>query len=236
MKKWSVYSLLLVLPTLLFSQCGFCVDLKPYKATYLLKWQGMHVGKSTHQVQQLGKHHFIIESISTPSLSFLPFESYEKSEFTIKKDKIEPKMYQYKTLDKGKKKEGTFRFDWNRKKLTHASNTSMTEIKPLQDNLHDKITYIIQLQKDLERRHQPLSYSVIEPKGLKTYHFTRQGFEILKTPMGNINTLKLVHISDNKERRTELWLAKDFNYLLIKLRQIRKGKVTAEGLITFIEQ
>lgn len=203
-----------------------------YQATYTLKWQGMSVGKSIHTVTQKSPGKFSASVESKPNMAILPFDSFEKSDFVIQGQKNYPKLFEYRIKDKGKRKSGLITFDETHKKILKTEGNRSEDL-PFSAAIQDKITYIFQLQSDLKNKHHkgPFTYITAEPKGIKTYTFHIMGTEQIQTAMGVIDTVKLEHISPNKKRRTLLWLAKDLQYLLIKLEQIQKGKVVAEAMI-----
>src|SRR5690349_12885552 len=90
---------------------GFCADLKTYKATYSLYWYGIKVGNSTQTLQKLSRNRYLVEWASQPLLSFLPFYSFEKSEFYLKNHQIYPIEYHYKIKNKKKRKSGEIQFN-----------------------------------------------------------------------------------------------------------------------------
>jgi hypothetical protein len=54
---------------------------------------------------------------------------------------------------------------------------------------------------------------------------------MLTTKIGTLKTLKLEHLSTTKERLTTLWLAKDLDYLIVKLEQRKKGKIIGDSTL-----
>ncbi len=49
--------------------------------------------------------------------------------------------------------------------------------------------------------------------------------------MGPFTTIVIEHISPNKKRRTRLWLAEELDFVMVKLIQIKSGKIVAEAMI-----
>lgn len=205
---------------------GFCAvikpnnDLKVSKATYNLYWHGIKVGKSIHTVRKTNTDHFWVEWTSKPLISFLPFKSYEKSEFYLKNYQIYPVQYIYNTQEKKKRKSGEIHFN---------------QIASLPNKAQDKISLYFQLRQDLFLQKKNFSYTVIEPERIKTYTFKIIGETNLKTPLGVLKTIQVEHISSNQERLTKFWLAKDLDYLIIKLQQVKKGKIIAESTLQRLE-
>jgi hypothetical protein len=206
--------------------------LKNYQADYTLQWLGLNVGTSRHMLlQEKSSASYIAQSRSSPYLTFLPFGDLEESTFNLSNHEVRSYKYTFRSRENKKKLEGSILFDWKSSILIKSIKGKPAQKEPFKGKIYDKITHIFQLRHDLKLKKKDLTYTVVEPEKTKTYHYTVIGTEILKTPIGNLDTIKLTHISDNKERRTELWLAKDFDYLMVKLIQIRKGKKTAEANI-----
>lgn len=206
-------------------------SLREYRAVYQLTWHGMNVGISEHELRRIGQNTYSAESISKPHLAILPFNNHERSQFTLEDSKIKPQRYDFKTEEKGKTIVGLVEFDWPAQQIRKSIYKGAEKEEPLPEDALDRITYTLQLRQDLKNRKGPFTYTVIEPRKIKQYTFNITGEESINTPFGKFNTVKLEHVSENGERRTQLWLAKDFDYLLIKLTQTKKGTLQSEALL-----
>jgi len=211
------------------------VELQNYKASYQLLWHGLAVGTSTHTIRHIKGKHYLAELKSKPKFSFLPFKSFEKSEFTFTNHEFYPLNYEYQSQEKSKTKAGSIQFNWQQKKAKSLIEGKSSMKFLLSHHSQDKITLYFQLRQDIRNRKSQLSYDVIEPERIKNYTFKVTGEEQLKTSLGPLETIRVEHLSENKERLTKLWLAKDLNYLIVKLQQFRKGKISAESVIQTLE-
>jgi len=62
---------------------------------------------------------------------------------------------------------------------------------------------------------------------IKNYNFEIIGKEIINTPLGKLETIKLVRLKPNSRRKSTLWCAKKLEFLPIKVENIEKdGKIT----------
>ena len=98
---------------------------------------------------------------------------------------------------------------------------------PLHAGILDKSSYQLALQKDVATGEDSLSYIVLDGDDLDTYDFRRLGDEVIETPLGTLNTVKVERVRDpgESQRKTTLWFAKDWGYLLVQLNQVeRDGK------------
>ena len=68
-----------------------------------------------------------------------------------------------------------------------------------------------------------LNYPIIKKGKVRIYRFEILGKETLKTPLGEINTLKIRKIREGSDRETFLWFAPRWNFMLIQLWQHEAG-------------
>jgi Protein of unknown function (DUF3108) len=137
---------------------------------------------------------------------------------------IKPIDYTYRRTGLGKSKSAELLFDWKNKSVTNkVDNSSWT--MDIEKNVQDKLSYQAQLQLDLMKGLNNFSYQIADGGRLKEYKFTIESEEILDTPLGKVNTVKVKRSRDNDERITYAWLAKEWSYLLVRLQQEEKGKV-----------
>ena len=239
LSSWLLLSSLLSVPILSASPITKASStdnaLREYHASYQLYWQGVNVGSSEHELRRVGKNLYSAESISKPYLAIMPFGSSERSQFTLEDSKLKPQRYDFKTEEKGRKIVGLLEFDWDTNELHKSIYEGAERNEPLPENAQDRITYNLQLRQDLKNGKGPFTYTVVEPRKIKQYTFNVVGSEKVNTPMGEFKTIKVEHVSDNGERRTQIWLAPDFDYLLVRLIQIRKGKLESEALLKKVQ-
>lgn len=135
---------------------------------------------------------------------------------------VQPQKYYYKRRGLGRNRDAELTFDWDREKvLNNVENTSWS--MDISQNVQDKISYQIQLQKDLINGRDNLVYDIADGGELKRYRFDIEGEERLDTPLGQVNTVKVKRSRDDNDRVTYAWLAKDWDYMLIRLEQREDG-------------
>ncbi len=138
------------------------------------------------------------------------------------KQTIKPLHYIYKRRGLGKDRDADLTFDWNKKTVTNKVQQTNWQMDIAQ-RVQDKLSYQIQLQQDLINSQKNFSYQIADGGHLKEYKFVTLGEEVLETPLGKVNTIKVKRSRDNDKRVTYAWLAKDWNYLLVRLQQEEKG-------------
>lgn len=97
----------------------------------------------------------------------------------------------------------------------------------LQPGLLGPVTYQLQLRRDLADGASSLAYQVMSRGKIRDYKFLVVGEELLDSPLGPINTLVVRRVRDDNERETLMWLAPDWQFTVVKIRQ-REGKENYE--------
>lgn len=147
----------------------------------------------------------------------------EKTDFRWSdQGEVEPQHYIYKRRGLGRNRDAELTFDWDQGSVTNNVENHSWKMDVYQ-NVQDKLSYQVQLQKDLLAGKDHLSYQIADGGELKTYRFEVVGEEVLDTPLGKVNTIKVARSRDDSDRVTNAWLAKDWNYLLVRLQQKEDG-------------
>ena len=95
---------------------------------------------------------------------------------------------------------------------------------PLNRGMLDKSTYQLALQQAVANGEKNVSYQVIDGDELDTYDFRVLGEERVRTQAGLIDAIKVERVRDptKSARKTVLWFAKDWDFLLVRLHQVEK--------------
>ncbi|HEX7762594.1 MAG TPA: DUF3108 domain-containing protein [Cellvibrio sp.] len=135
---------------------------------------------------------------------------------------ISPLEYTYARRGLGKNRDAQLTFDWKTKTVTNNVQKTSWEMDIAQ-KVQDKLSYQLQMQQDLLNGHKDFEYQIADGGHLKKYKFTTVGEEMLDTPLGKVKTVKIKRSREDNDRVTYAWLAKDWNYLLVRLQQEEKG-------------
>ena len=65
-----------------------------------------------------------------------------------------------------------------------------------------------------------MSYVIADGGRLKHYEFEVIGEEVIDTPVGQLNTIKATRVRDNRDRTSTFWLAKDYDFMLVRFQQL----------------
>lgn len=191
---------------------------KPYEAEYSADMSGLPVsGSAVRRLKKEGDDWSLSFEASTVLLSMK-----QESKFTVdNKGQIKPTLYTDKRNFFGKSKTEQVNFDWKHNEALSRQDDKEYKFA-LEPGVLDDISYQLQLRLDLEKGNKNLSYRVADRKRLDTENFVIEGEEILDTPLGKLATVRVKLVRENKNRQTWIWLARDWNYLLVQLRQLEK--------------
>ena len=144
---------------------------------------------------------------------------------------LQPIHYVYKF---GDKKDKTFSadFDWESKKLTlHSQKGDQTF--DLQDGTQDLLSFMYQFM--FVPPLQNMQLNITNGKKLGVYDYTFEGEETITTKLGNIKTIHISRMAPEGEKKTELWLALDYQHVPVKIRETSGNGKMYELVITSLD-
>ncbi|TBW54475.1 DUF3108 domain-containing protein [Marinobacter halodurans] len=85
----------------------------------------------------------------------------------------------------------------------------------------DPLSFQLQLQQDVRDGEQEMHYKIVDKNRIDEDTFAVLGEETLNGKFGNVNTIKVEKVrAPDSKRKTLMWFAPDWNYLLVRLIQI----------------
>ncbi|MDH4567708.1 DUF3108 domain-containing protein [Pseudomonas sp. BN414] len=199
---------------------SMAVELKPFEASYTADWKQLPVsGTAGRSLKQLDNGRWELDfeaSMLVASLS-------EVSTFRLENNAFLPLTYRFSRSGLGKSKQVEFDFDWAQKQIIGNDRGNQVRL-PLNRGLQDKSTYQLVLQHDVADGKKSMSYQVIDGDEIETYDFRVLGEERVPTKAGLVEAIKVERVRDptQSSRKTVLWFAKDWDYLLVRLHQVEK--------------
>jgi hypothetical protein len=193
-------------------------DLKPFTASYTADWKQMPMsGSAERHLSKEQNGNWKLEF----NASMLVAGLTESSTFRYENDAFLPMTYEYSRHGLGKSRESKLTFDWASKKVSGSDKKDPVSL-PLDRGLVDKSTYQLQLQRDVAEGKKSMSYQVVDGDEIDTYDFRVIGEERVRTKVGLIDAIKVERVRDptKSNRKTELWFAKSWDYLLVRLYQM----------------
>jgi hypothetical protein len=210
----------LLLCLTLFSLPTTAFELQPFSASYTADWKQLPIsGSAERNLKSLGNGRWELDFEASMLVAGLS----EVSVFTLEQGTFLPISYSFSRSGIGKSKAIDLDFDWKQKQVMGTHRDESVHL-PLNRGLLDKSTYQLALQSDVASGKTSMSYQVVDGDEIDTYDFRVLGEERVRTKAGLIDAIKVERVRDptKSARKTVFWLARDWNYLLVRLHQVEK--------------
>ena len=198
--------------------------LKPFNADYQLLRNELTIGKGNISLEPLpdGQYRYHSASKSTGLLGWLRNDrTRESSTWSYYKGTIRPTSYHFEHTSRSKNRKVDLEFDWQNHEVTNTvAGHSWTMAVP--DGTLDKWSVQLALMLDLQTGKQEFSYPIADGGHLKEFRFRILGEEIIETPAGRFQTLKLERVREDSKRITQVWCAPALGYLPVQIEQQEK--------------
>lgn len=148
----------------------------------------------------------------------------EQSTFFVSDKNITPLRYVYNN-HLSKKRSKDILFNWETLTATNSKGKKQGPVS-FTDEAFDQLSYQLQLRLDLMKDEDfcERTFTIADAGKLKHYTVQKLGEEWLETAAGKLLTVKLEQTRAGKDRRTLIWVAKDWEYLVVKLQRFEDGE------------
>lgn len=226
---YRILFILLLLP--LIAQAESIPD---YAANYLVKINGIQAGELRQSLSTVNDDLRRFESVSQAKGVFSFFKPdvvTETSLWSRFNNKIRPKRYVYERSGGKKEKFLSMDFDWPEGQV-HIDDHKQPWTLSIPAETQDKLAYQLTLMEDLRSQQTRFEYQIADGGRLKHYEIVVLAEEVVNTPLGKINTVKLKRHRDRQgDRETTLWCAPALSFLPVKLEHIEKDGTVFTALI-----
>jgi hypothetical protein len=132
---------------------------------------------------------------------------------------LRPLRYEYSNSFSSKQDQ-KINFDWPRA-LASDKKYRKPWSAPLTAGTFDQLSAQLQMRQALisGRFDTTMVQTVVNRGKHKTYRVEKMGEEVIDSPVGKLNTVKLRRSREDSDSETIVWLAKDWNYLIVRLEQ-----------------
>lgn len=208
----------------------------PFRAVYKADYKGLPVSaKGIRELKKIDANRWQLTSVATSFLGTIE----ELSTFQLDDQlQLQPLEYQYHRKGIGKNRDATLSFDWQHSRVMNDVESTPWEMDIPVGTL-DKLLYQLQMRDDLKSAHTTdspwptLTYQIADGGRLKQYEFQVLGMESVKTDVGKIDAVKVQRLRKDKDRVTTIWLAPDYDFLLVRLLQQEEN---GEGFELLLKQ
>lgn len=200
--------------------------LQPANASYRLVVNGIPLGLEARvNLRETGEALWQLQFLIDSRLVY----HREHSRFRWQGCQARPDQYEYLSKGFGIRRGGKVDFDWTRGVAVNGEDKRFA----LSEQAVDSLAASMMARCHLARGDQQLDYDVADPSGLKTYHYRVIGREPLETPAGTFDTLHLERVYPEGGRRTELWVAVDLDYFMVRMdhaeNPFMRGRIELTG-------
>lgn len=221
-----VHTLLLVF-TLVCSQAILASELQPYEAIYKTSASGFKVN-----VKRLLEVDGSRITISNSAKRFF-FGMRESSVLQLHEDgHLSALTHEHKRRGVSRKHDKELVFDWQENTVQDLLRPARTPLT-VENPTYDKLSYQTRMRLDLIRNPDLhyCEYRVTNGVKNRVYSFERLGEEILKTPLGDLRTIKFKREGGDDDRQVSVWVAPDWDYILVRIDQTREQGGKTEQLM-----
>ena len=194
-------------------------ELVDYAASYSANYNGIAI-TAKYQLEQLDADTYS----ETSEANSIFGKITEKAQFELNTlGQLIPRSYHYKRSLMGVSRRESQLFDWNAGQLTYTKNDTSSVVPVTQGTL-DLMTHKLQIRRDLKAAKSTFYYSVMSRDKRKQYNYEVIASEVLTTSLGPLNTTKIRRVvNQDKKRETIIWLADDWEFLIVKLSHVENG-------------
>lgn len=191
--------------------------LQPFAASYTANWQALPFsGKAERSLVRQGEHWQLQFKASAYIASIT-----ETSTFSHEQGRIIPLHYSLRSSGLGKTRNTRQNYNHQNGQLTLSKHKSPAISAPIVADAMDQFSAQLALQMDVAQGQQHMTYQVQEGDELDSYEFRVSGEEIISTPAGKLLTTRVERVRHGaSKRKTVLWFANDWNFMLVQLQQV----------------
>jgi hypothetical protein len=203
-------------------------DVEEFSAYYQASTNGIRGNAERHLVKLDNGHYRLNTSLEAKVAGINVGDLEQVSEFSLQDGQIVPDNYQY--LITGITTENqAISFNWDAA-LARSVEDEQSWNVDLQPGVLDQLSYQLALAMDLASSGESVyEYQLIDGGEIETHRYRRIGEEVLQTPLGPLNAVKLERVREQANgRQTIIWLAPDWNNLLVRIEQINPSGLRIE--------
>lgn len=216
-----LFSTTLYILILLSTQATIALP-KAFQANYTVSKGSMSLGKLHTSLKYSSNQYAYHKYTKATGLAAMltGIKITENSDGQFSGQNIIPKSYLFNQSKRSKKRIDKATF-------TNKNVVGSYKNKPynlaITAGIHDKASMELALARDLSLNKKRLSYPVISRGKKSQYNFQKLGSEILKTPAGTFNTIKVKVVRSGKKRETIFWMAKELDFMPVKISHREKN-------------
>lgn len=196
-----------------------------YSAEYQASANGL-AATATRSLRRQGENSYRLSNSLEAKLAGQTLARLEQaSEFTLQGKQLLPLNYSYQLSGVSRASHAIF-FNWDAGIALSTEDDESWQLQ-LVDGVMDQLSYQVAMRQALlddSEDSAEFSFKILDGDAIETHAYRLVGEEFISTPLGELNTVKLERVREaSDERVTEIWLAKDWNYLLTRIEQLNRS-------------
>ena len=219
------------------AQAESVADLPVFEAEYVLYAKNTKAARVVRSLARLddGSYEYSSETKTTGLISlFKKVHIVETSRLMVQGRLLQPVYYSYKRTGDRKKRDVSIEFNRDAKKIKNTINGDFWHL-PMEPAVMDKLLYQLAIMYDLQNGRTPASYRIADGGGVKTYSFEKLGEEVVETPLGSFNTVKMLRHKPGSSRKSVFWCAPDLKFLQVKVEHTEKDGSTTVAVLKSLQ-
>ncbi len=209
-------------------------DIEPRSDRYRIEWSGISLGEGTMTLTADGVGCYRYESTTRPvALVRWTYGSpRETSRFCVRDGVIRPQSFEYLN-DKRAKDNFRLDFDWSTTQVKTLRGGELS-VRDIPDPAYDRfvIREVLRLWVVRHARGEApatAEFAMVDDDRIKSYRFAIGAREIVDTPVGRVEALRVDRIDDRRPHH--YWLDPLRDYRPVKIEQLKDGKVELRMLL-----
>jgi len=205
-----------------------------FSAYYEARTNGMRGSAERHLVQLSDDSYRLNISLEAKMAGINIGDLHQSSEIAMKNGLIVPQHYSYLVSGITTASE-TVSFNWDAG-VALSTEDEQSWTLDLEPGVLDQLSLQLSLARQLEQlpeadlgRKQEFTFQLVDRDAIETHRYRSLGTEVLQTPMGALNSIKLERVRDRDNgRQTLIWFATDWHNLLARIEQVNPSGLRIE--------
>ena len=218
-----------------FAGAGSAAPPQSVTASYDVFKSGFHIAVVQETFEKNGARYRIV-SESTPAgllARFVRTHVKVLSSGAVTPSGLRPEQFEYGRLDDASKNVSA-KFDWQAGQL-HMTFDGRSETIALPQDTQDRVSLMYQFMFLPAERFGKLAFHMTNGRKIEPYRYQLAGTGPIDTPLGKLNTLRLVKQREPGDNAVEVWLAPERNYIPVRLLIVENDGSKFEQVITRLE-
>jgi hypothetical protein len=204
-------------------------------ATYDVYRDGLPVAVVRESFEKTGDRYRIVsESKPAGLLAFLlNTRVIIHSSGSVTGSGLRPEQFDYGRLDDASKNVSA-EFDWTTQQVV-LSFDGRRETLPLATGIQDRLSAMYQFMFLPGEPSSELAFQMTNGRKIENYRYQFSGTEQIETPVGRLESVRLVKEREADDNGVEVWLARDRGLFPVRLVIVEKDGTKFEQVITHLE-